>query len=75
MDGQGNPVIDKATGKAKQRIASKTVMANIYTDYIWDDETKKFKGINKVDQKTEVWKYDTKGNRITEERLGKLSRA
>jgi RHS repeat-associated protein len=64
LDKSGNPVKDKA-GKIQQRIASKTVSANVYADYIWNDDSKKFQGVNKVADKSEVWRYDEKGNRTS----------
>lgn len=66
LDNAGKPLIDKATGKVRQRIASKVVSANIYSDYIWNEDTKKFEGVNKVGDKQEIWQYDEKGNRVSE---------
>jgi RHS repeat-associated protein len=65
----GKPAIDEKTGVPKYRVGSKTINANIYSGYIWDEDTKKFKGVNKVDSKTEEWKYDEKGNRIQEKNI------
>jgi hypothetical protein len=66
LDGKGNAIIDQSTGKPSQRILRKTVTANVYSDYIWNEDNKKFEGINKVDSKTEVWEYNDKGKRVSE---------
>lgn len=66
LDANGKLVIDPKTNQPKYRLETKTVTANIYSGYIWNDDTKKFEGVNKVDSKTEVWKYDDKGNRVEE---------
>jgi hypothetical protein len=63
FDANGQPVIDQGTGQPKYRLGSKTVQANVYSGYIWDDDKKRYQGVNKVDSKTEEWQYDEKGNR------------
>ncbi|SJZ93246.1 RHS repeat-associated core domain-containing protein [Sediminibacterium ginsengisoli] len=73
FDANGQPVIDDATGQPKYRIGSKTVNADIYRGYIWNDETKKFEGVDKVDSRTEEWKYNNKGKRVEEKPIGPLS--
>jgi hypothetical protein len=64
LDANGKPVIDENTGKQKYRLGSKTVTANIYSGYIWNDDNKRFEGVDKVDTRTEEWQYDDKGHRI-----------
>ena len=54
-DGNGNII--------SSRVISRTVTADVYSDFIWDDEEKRYKGINKVDTKTETWNYDKNGKR------------
>ena len=66
LDANGRPVIDDATGQPKNIIGSKTVEANIYRGYIWNEDTKKFEGVDKVKSLKEEWQYDNKGNRKAE---------
>jgi len=66
VDENGRPVIDKSTGQPKYRLGSKTIEANIYKGYIWNEDTKKYEGVDKIDSRTEEWKYDEKGKRIKE---------
>ena len=66
LDPSGRPTIDQNTGQPKYRLGSKTVTANIYSGYIWNEDTKKFEGVNKVGAKTEEWQYDDKGKRLPE---------
>ncbi|HZH63781.1 MAG TPA: RHS repeat-associated core domain-containing protein [Flavisolibacter sp.] len=47
----------------KERVYKRDVKADVYSGYIWDDELKRFKGVNKVDSLHEEWKYDKGGNR------------
>ncbi|SRR6266487_6761156 len=72
LDANGKPVTDPQTGQPKYRLGSKTVAANIYSGYIWNDDTKKFEGVDKVDTKTEEWKYDEKGNRTEVKSYGEV---
>jgi RHS repeat-associated protein len=62
----GQPIIDLRTGMPKYRLGSKTIEAGIFRGFIWNEETKKFEGVDKIDGKTEEWKYDEKGKRISE---------
>lgn len=63
------PVLD-ANGKAvvkdgviQQRVSRRVVTGAWYSDYIWDDDSKQYKGVNKIGESKEVWDYDSKGNR------------
>jgi RHS repeat-associated protein len=67
-DKNGKQVIDPKTGKPQYRLGSKTVTANGYSGYIYNEETKKFEGVNKVSTVTEEWKYDENGDRIQPEK-------
>ena len=62
LDPSGRPTIDQNTGQPKYRLGSKTVTANIYSGYIWNEDTKKFEGVNKVGAKTEEWHMMTREN-------------
>jgi len=64
FDGSGKPVIDEKTGQPKYRLGSKTVEANIYSGYIWDNDTGRYQGVNKVGSKSEEWLYDENGKRV-----------
>lgn len=63
LDDKGNAILDKVTGKAQQRVSGRTVKANVYSSYIWNDDENKFEGVNKVSENTEQWNYDKDGNR------------
>jgi hypothetical protein len=67
LDEKGTPIIDPQSKNPETRLGSKTIQANIYSGYIWNEDTKKFEGVNRVDSRTEEWKYDDKGNRIKSE--------
>jgi RHS repeat-associated protein len=56
----------------KSRVTQRKVTADVFSDYIWDDESKRYKGVNKVGTKTEVWDYDKDGNRTTKDINDKL---
>lgn len=47
------------------KVKSKTLTYDVYSSFTWNEGEKKYKGVDKVDTKTEVWNYDDKGNRTT----------
>lgn len=67
LDSKGNPIVKN--GEVQTRISKKTITGTWYSGYIWDKESKKYKGIDKIETTTEVWNYDSKGNRV-EKQIG-----
>lgn len=63
LNAKGNQIIDEKTGKPKYRLGSKTVTANVYMGYIWNEDTHKFEGVDAIEKRTEIWQYDEKGER------------
>ena len=54
---------DKNGNVNGSRISRKTLTVDFFSDFIWDDESKKYRGINKTNSNVEVWDYDEDGNR------------
>ncbi|MBY0535574.1 MAG: hypothetical protein K2P88_06970 [Chitinophagaceae bacterium] len=50
-------------GTPKTYISKRIVTGVFYSDYIWDDDTKSYAGVNKIKTQTEVWTYDKDGKR------------
>jgi len=51
------------TKETKSRIIQRIVTGTRYNSYIKDEETGKYRGIDKIETTTETWNYDEKGNR------------
>lgn len=42
----------------KGELESKSFDYTIFSDFLWDDDNGKYRGINKVDEGTEMWNYE-----------------
>jgi len=71
LDDKGKQVVDSKTGQLKYRLGSKTVTGNIYSGYIWNSDSKKYEGVNKITTRTEEWHYDENGNRTSTKTVDK----
>ncbi len=45
-----------------EQLTRKTITYDIYDDYAWDEEEKKYVGVDLIESRTEVWDYDKNGN-------------
>ncbi|MFN5647868.1 MAG: RHS repeat-associated core domain-containing protein, partial [Sphingobacteriales bacterium] len=69
LDKNGAPVVEN--GVVQTRVSKRTVTGTWYSSYIWDDDLQRYKGIDKISTSTEMWTYDSKGNR-TVATVGKM---
>ncbi len=67
------PYKDK-DGQSKYRLKSKTITANVYSGFIWNEDNKKYEGVDKIETIHEEWKYNEKGKRITEKANTKMEK-
>ncbi|WPQ60127.1 RHS repeat-associated core domain-containing protein [Chitinophaga sancti] len=61
-----------STQYEKGKITSKAITFDVYSDYAWDEDNEKYIGINKLATKTEIWNYDSNGNRTSTKQVEML---
>ncbi|NII26636.1 hypothetical protein HB364_16220 [Pseudoflavitalea sp. X16] len=59
----GKPVLDK-NGNPKQYLSKRIVTGTLYSGYIYDEDTKTYRGVDKISTRIETWQYDQNGNRV-----------
>lgn len=48
------------------KLTSKTITYDIYASFKWDDKESKYVGTDKIETRTEIWKYDKDGKRTVD---------
>ncbi|WP_207516014.1 RHS repeat-associated core domain-containing protein [Longitalea luteola] len=64
LDNNGNPVVKD--GQVQKYLSKRIVTATWYSGYIWDEDSKSYKGVDKIKTTSEVWNYDSNGKRKVE---------
>ena len=59
----GKQVYNK-DGTPKKYISSRIVTGTLYSNHIYDEDANQYKGVDKIETRTEEWLYDQKGNRV-----------
>jgi hypothetical protein len=50
-------------GSPKTYISKRIVTGTAYSNYVWDEDTGRYRGVDKIKTQTEQWSYDQKGKR------------
>jgi RHS repeat-associated protein len=58
----GKPILDK-NGNPKLYISKRIVNGTLYSGYIYDEDSKRYRGVDKIGTREETWTYDQNGNR------------